>query len=103
MTSISKIVSIDKLDNIVNKYNNTYHTAIEMKPINVKDNTSINFGKKVNDKDSKFQVGNCVRISKYRHIFAKGYTPNWSEEVFVISKIKYSISWTYFINDFKGE
>ena len=103
MTSISKIVSIDKLDNIVNKYNNTYHTAIEMKPINVKDNTSINFGKKVNDKDSKFQVGNCVRISKYRHIFAKGYTPNWSEEVFVISKIKNSISWTYFINDFKGE
>ena len=76
MTSISKIVSIDKLDNIVNKYNNTYHTAIEMKPINVKDNTSINFGKKVNDKDSKFQVGNCIRISKYRHIFAKGYTPN---------------------------
>ena len=103
MTSISKIVSIDKLDNIVNKYNNTYHTAIEMKPINVKDNTSINFGKKVNDKDSKFQVGNCIRISKYRHIFAKGYTPNWSEEVFVISKIKNSISWTYFINDFKGE
>ena len=102
MTSISKIVSIDKLDNIVNKYNNTYHTAIEMKPINVKDNTSIKFGKKVNDKDSKFQVGNCVRISKYRHIFAKGYTPNWSEEVFVISKIKNSISWTYF-NDFKGE
>ena len=103
MTSISKIVSIDKLDNIVTKYNNTYHTAVEMKPINVKDNTSINFGKKVNDKDSKFQVGNCVRISKYRHIFAKGYTPNWSEEVFVISKIKNSISWTYFINDFKGE
>ena len=103
MTSISKIVSIDKLDNIVTKYNNTYHTAVEMKPINVKDNTSINFGKKVNDKDSKFQVGNCVRISKYRHIFAKGYTPNWSEEIFVISKIKNSISWTYFINDFKGE
>ena len=103
MTSISKIASIDKLDNIVNKYINTYQTAIEMKAINVKDNTSIDFGKKVNDKDPTLQVGNYVRISKYRHIFAKGYTPNWSEEVFVLSKIKNSISWTYFINNFKGE
>ena len=64
MTSISKNVYIAKLDDIVNEYNNTYHRAIKMKPIDVKDNTYIDFGKKVNDKDFKFQVGDHVRISK---------------------------------------
>ena len=72
MTSISKNVYIDKLDDIVNEYNNTYHRTIRMKPIDVKDNTYINIGKEVNDKDSKFQVGDHVRISKYKNIFAKG-------------------------------
>ena len=72
MTSISKNVYIDKLDDIVNEYNNTYHRTIRMKPIDVKDNTYINIGKGVNDKDSKFQVGDHVRISKYKNIFAKG-------------------------------
>ena len=84
MTSISKIVYIDKLDDIVSEYSNTYRTTIEMKPIDVKDNTYINTDKEVNDKDPKFKVGDHVRISKYKNIFAKGYTPNWSEEVFVI-------------------
>ena len=84
MTSISKIVYIDKLDDIVSEYNNTYRTTIEMKPIDVKDNTYINTDKEVNDKVPKFKVGDHVRISKYKNIFAKGYTPNWSEEVFVI-------------------
>ena len=82
MTSISKNVYIDKLDDIVNEYNNTYHTTIKMKPIDVKDNTYINIDKKINKKDPKFKVGNRVRISKYKNIFAKGYTPNWSEEIF---------------------
>ena len=59
--------------------------------------------KEVNDKDPKFKVGDHVRISKYKHIFAKGYTPNWSEKVFVISKIKTTVSWTYIINDLNGE
>ena len=79
MTSISKNVYIDKLDDILNKYNNTYHRAIKMKPINIKNNTYIDFGKEVNDNDPKFKVGDHVRISKYKYIFAKGYTSNCSE------------------------
>ena len=77
MTAISKNMYIDKLDNIVNQYNNTYHTTIKMKPDNVEDNTYIDFKKEVNEKDPKFKVGDHVRISKYKYIFAKGYTPNW--------------------------
>ena len=78
MTSISKNVYIDKLDDIVDEYNNTYHTTIKMKPIDVKDNTYINTSKEINNKDPKFKVGDHVRISKYKNIFAKGYMPNWS-------------------------
>ena len=85
MTSISKNVYIDKLDDIVNEYNNTYHRTIKMKPVDVEDNTYIDFEKEVNDKDPKLKVGDHVRISKYKNFFAKGYTPNWSEEVFVIT------------------
>ena len=88
MTSISKNVYIGKLNVIVNKYNNTYHTTIKMKPINVKDNTCINTDKEINYKDPKFKFGDYVRISKYKNIFAKGYMSNWSEEVFVIDRIK---------------
>ena len=65
MTSISKNVYINKLDDIVNEYNNTKHRATNMKPIDVKDNTYIDFGKEVNDNDPKFKVGDHVRISKY--------------------------------------
>ena len=79
MTSISKNVYIDKLDDIVKGYNNTYHTTIKMKPVYVKDNTYIDFKKEINNKNPKFKVGDHVRISKYKNIFAKGYTPNWSE------------------------
>ena len=75
-TSISKNVYIDKLDNIVNEYNNTYHRTIKMKPADVKDNPYFDFKKEVNDKDAKFKVGDHVRISKYKNIFTKGYTPN---------------------------
>ena len=70
MTSISKNVNIDKLDDIVDEYNNTYHTTIKMKPID--DNTYINTSKKINYKDPKFKVGDQVRISKYKNIFTKG-------------------------------
>ena len=103
MTSISKNVYIDKLNAIVNKYNNTYHTTIKMKPIDVKDNTYINTNKGINYKDPKFKGGDYVRISKYKNIFAKGYMPNWSEEVFVVDKIKNTVPWTYVINDLNGE
>ena len=88
MTSISKNVYIDKLDGIVHKYNNKKHIRIKLKPFDVKDNTYIDFGKEVNDNDPKFKVGDHVRISKYKNIFAKGYTPNWSEKLFVIKEIK---------------
>ena len=103
MTTISKNVYIHTLDDIVDEYNNTYHKTIKMKPIDVKDNTYIDFEKEVNDKDPKFKVGDYVRISKYKNIFAKGYMPNWSEEVFIISKIKNTVPWTCVVNDLNGE
>ena len=88
---------------IVDEYNNTYHRTIKMKPVNIKDNTYIDFKKEVNDKHPKFKVGDNVRISKYKNIFGKGYMPNWSEEVFIASKIKNTVPWTYVVNDLNGE
>ena len=98
MTSISKIVYIDKL-HIENEYNSTYHRTIKMKPVDVKDNTYIDSSNEVNDKDPKFKIGDHVRISKYKNIFAKGYTPIWFEEVFVIKEVKNTVPWTYVVND----
>ena len=103
MISILKYVYIDELDDIVNEYNNKYHRTIKMKVLDVKDNTYINIDKEVNGKDPIFQVGDHGRISKYRNIFAKGYTPNCSEEGFAIKKIKNTVPWTYVINDLDGE
>ena len=103
MTSISKNVYIVKLDDIVNEYSNAYHTAIKMKPTDVKGNRYINTDKEINNKDPKFKVGDRVRISKYKNIFAKGYTPNWSEKVFVIKKVKNTVPWTYVIKDLNDE
>ena len=103
MTSISKNVYIDKLNVIVNKYNNTYHTTIKMKLIDVKDNTYINTNKEVNYKHPKFKAGDYVRFSKYKNMFATGYIPNWSEEVFVADKVKNTVPWIYAINDLNSE
>ena len=103
MTSISNSWFIDKFDDIVNKYNNTYHNTIKIKPVNVKDNTYIDFGKESDNKDPKFEVGDHVRISKYKNIFAKGYTPYLPKEVFVIKKVENKASWTYAIYDLNGE
>ena len=103
MTSISKNVYIDKLNGIVDEYNNTYHTTIKTKPADVKDNTYINADKEINSKDPKFKVGDRVRISNYKNIFAKEYMPNWSEEVFVFKKVKNTVPRTYVINDLNGE
>ena len=74
-----------------------------MKPVDVKDNTYIDFEKEVNDEDPKFKIGDYVRISTYKNIFAKRYMPNWSDEVFIISKIKNTVPWTYVTNDLNGE
>ena len=95
MTSISKNVSIDALDDIVNEYNNTYHRTMKMETVDVKHYTYIDFCKEVNNKDPKFQVGDHVRISKYKNIFAKGYALNWSEKVLALICMKYfcSIKW----------
>ena len=103
MTSISKNVYIDKLDDTVKEYNNQYHTSIKMKPVDVMDNTYIDFKKEINNKDPKFKVGDHVRISKYKNIFAKGYMLNWSEEIFLIKKITNTVPWTHVINDLNGE
>ena len=83
MTSISRNVYNDKLDDIVNRFNYTYYRTIKMKSVDVKNNTYIDFGKKVNDKNPKFKIGDHVKMSKYKKVFAKGYNPNWSEEVYV--------------------
>ena len=88
MTSVSRNMYIDKLDDIVNEYNNAYHRTIKMKSFDVKVNAYIDFSKEVNDKDSNFKIGNYVKISKYKNTFAKGYTPNWSEESFMIKEVK---------------
>ena len=103
MTSISKNVYIDKLDDTVKEYNNKYHTSIKMKPVDVMDNTYIDFKKEINNKDPKCKVGDHVRISKYKNIFAKGYMLNWSKEIFLIKKIKNTVPWTHVINDLNGE
>ena len=94
---------IYKLDDIVNKYNNTYHSTIKMKSVDVRSNTYIESSKEIISQNPKFKIGDTVRISKYRNIFAKGYVPNWSEEVFVIKKVKNTVPWTYVISDLKGE
>ena len=89
MTSISKNVYIDKLANLVDKYNNAYNSTMKMNPVDVKfSSTYTEFDKENSDKDPKFKVGDHVRISKYKSIFAKGYVPNWSQEVFMIKKVK---------------
>ena len=103
LEKLKKKLYIDKLDDIVDEYNNTYPRTIKMKPVDIKDNTYIDFNKEVNDKDPKFKVGDQVRISQYKNIFAKGYTPNWSEEVFVIKEFKNTVPWTYVISDLNGE
>ena len=94
---------IDKFDDIVNECNNTYHRTIKMKPVDVKNITYIDSNKEVNDKDPIFKVGDHVRTSKYKNIFAKGYTPNWSEEVSATKKVKNTVSWTDVINYLKGD
>ena len=103
MNSISKNMYTDKLDYIVSKYNHTYHSSIKMKPIDVKSSTYIDFDKNNNKEDPKFEVGDHVKISKYKNIFAKGFVPNCSEEVFLITKVENTVPWTYVISDLNGE
>ena len=103
MNSISKNVYIDKLDDIVIKYNNTYQRTIILESFIARSNTYINCSKETNDKDSKFKIGGVVRISRYIKIFGKDYVSNWSEELFVINRVKNAVMWTYIIGNIKGE
>ena len=91
------------LDNIVNKYNNTVHRSIKVNPVDVTFDHYAEYKEDSNEKDSKCKVGNHVRISKYKNIFAKGYTQNWLEDVFVVSKIKDKVPWTYVISNLNGQ
>ena len=103
MTAVSKNVYFDALDDIVNKYNNTVHRTIKIKPTDLTYDSYAEYNEDSNKKSIKFKVGDCVRISKYQSIFAKGYTQNWSEEIFVISKIKNTVPWTYVISNLNNE
>ena len=107
MTSTSKNVYIDKLDDIVNKFNNTYHSTIKMRHVDVKPSIYIESSKEMNNKNRKFKIG--VTISKYKNIFANWsklvqmHVPNWSKEVFLIKKVKNTVPWKYVISALKGE
>ena len=103
MAAVSKNVYFNLLDDIANKYENAVHRSIKMKPINVTSNSYAEYNEDSNVTKPKFKVDDRVRISKYKNIFAKGYTQNWSEEVFVISKIKNTVPWTYVVSDLNGE
>ena len=103
MTTIGQNVYIDVLDDIVKKYNFTVHSSVKMKPKDVTYDSFVEYSEGPNTKSPKFKVGDNVRISKYKIIFAKGYTPNWSEEVFVVNNVQNTVLWTYLINDLNGE
>ena len=103
MTSISKNVYIDKLDDMVNRYSNTCHSTIKIKPVDVNSSTYINFDKKNNKEGWKFNLSDHVSISKCKNIFAKGYAPIRSEEVLMIKKFKNTVPWTYILSDLIGK
>ena len=102
MTATGKNVCYDVLDDVVNEYNNAKHNTIKMKPKDVGDNKRVYIDKH-NEKYSRFKVGDRVRISKIKNIFAKGYTPNWSTEVFIVNKINNTVPYTYNLKDLNGE
>ena len=95
MIAISKNVYIDVLNDIVNRYNNTVHKTIKMKPIDVTGDSYVEYNEDSNKKSPKFKVNDHVRISKYKNIFAKGYVPNWSGEVFIVNEIKNTMDLYY--------
>ena len=112
MTATGKNIYYDVLDDVVNEYNNTKHNTIKMKPKDVKNDTAklgaIARNKRVyidehNEKSARYNVGDRVRISKFKNIFAKGYTPNWSREIFIVNKINDTVPYTYNLKDLNNE
>ena len=102
MTATGKNVYYDVLDDAVSKYNNTKHSTIKMKPIDVKNNKRVYIDEH-NEKAGRFKVGDRVRISKFKNIFAKGYTPNWSKEKFIVDKVNDTVPHMYNIKDLNDE
>ena len=102
MTATGENVYYDVLDDVVNKYNNTKHSTIKMKSIDVKNNKRV-YIHEHNEKDNRFKVGDRVRISKFKNIFAKGYTPNWNKEIFIVDKINDTVPYTYNLKDLNDE
>ena len=103
MTAVSKNVYFDVLDDILNKFNNTVRRTIKMKPIDVTFDSYAEYNENSNVIQPKFKVGYHVRTSKHKIVFAKGYTQNWSDDVFVVSKINDTFPWIYKISDLNGE
>ena len=103
MTAVSKNVYFDVLDNILNKFNNTVCRTIKMKPIDVTFDSYAEYNENSNVIQPKFKVGYHVRTSKHKIVFAKGYTQNWSDDVFVVSKINDTFPWIYKISDLNSE
>ena len=101
MTTVGKNFYFNVLNDIVDKYNTTFHGSIKMKPKDVTDNVFIKYSEESNKKDPKFKVGDNVRICKHKNIFAKGYSSNWSEEIFVVKKNKKYYSLDLFNQRFK--
>ena len=102
MTATGKNVYYNVLDDVVNEYNNTKHSTIKMKPIDIRDNKTVCYDEH-NEKDSRFKVGDRVRISKFKNIFAKGYTPNCSKKIFIVNKINDTVPYRYNIKDLNDE
>ena len=103
MTVTVKSIYYNVLDDVVNKYNNTKHSTIKMKPKDVKIDNKRVYIDEHNEKDSRFKVVDRVRISKFKNIFAKGYTPNWSREMFTVNKINDTVPYMYNIKDLNDE
>ena len=103
MATIGKNVYIDVLDDIFKKYNNAVRSSIKMKPEDVTDDSFVEYSEEANKKDPKFKIGDNVRISNYKNIFAKGFTLNWSGEFFVVNKVQDTVPWTPLINGLNGE
>ena len=103
MTATGKDVYYDVLDDVVNKYNNTKHSTIKMKPIDVGGSNERVYIDEHNEKDSRLKVGDRVRIPKFKNIFAKEYTPNWSKEIFIVDKINDTVPYTYSLKDLNDE
>ena len=102
MMANSKNIYYNVLDDVVDKYNNTKHSTIKMKPIDVGDNKRVYIDEH-NEKDSRFKVGDRVRISKFKNMFAKGYTTNWSKEIFIVDKVNDTVPYTYNLKDLNDE